>query len=86
MFQDACRAMRGMFDDADAQGQALTVQTGKRDGMVGVVFGNEGPGMPSDAIKKIFEPLFRYVALRGRTRPAGRRAGRDVTRQQRRVS
>ena len=85
VFRDACRSMRGMPHDTDAQGRELTVRTGKRDGMVGVVFGNEGPGMPPGAIKKIFEPLFRTIALRGRPRPAGRRADREAT-QRRRVS
>ncbi len=51
VFRDACRSMHGMSGDADSQERELTVQTRWRDGMVGVVFGNEGPGMPPEATK-----------------------------------
>ena len=51
VFRDACRSMRGMSDDTNSQGRELTVQTRKRDGMVDMVIGNEGPGMPPDGTK-----------------------------------
>jgi PAS domain S-box-containing protein len=59
VFDNACQAMvgdgNGKIEDG---GHILTIQTGKTNGRIEVVFEDNGPGIPPDVLPKIFEPMF----------------------------
>ncbi len=59
VFDNACQAMIGDgIENADAERHTLTVRTQERHGRVEVIFEDTGPGIPSDVLERIFEPLY----------------------------
>ncbi len=59
VFDNACQAMVGDGNGKIEEGvQILTIQTGKSNGRIEVVFEDNGPGIPPDVLPKIFEPMF----------------------------
>ena len=59
VFDNACQAMVGDGDGKMEEGEhILTIQTGKTNGRIEVVFEDNGPGIPLDVLPKIFEPMF----------------------------
>ncbi len=59
VFDNACQAMAGDGNGEIKDGEhTLTIQTGKTNGRIEVVFEDNGPGIPPDVLPKIFEPMF----------------------------
>ncbi len=59
VFDNACQAMVGDGNDKIEESEhILTIQTGKTNGRIEVVFEDNGPGIPPDILPKIFEPMF----------------------------
>ena len=59
IFDNACQAMGGGGDGKIEEGEhILTIQTGKTNGRIEVVFEDNGHGIPPDVLPKIFEPMF----------------------------
>ncbi len=59
VFDNACQAMVGDGNDKiEESDHILTIQTGKTNGRIEVVFEDNGPGIPPDILPKIFEPMF----------------------------
>ncbi len=59
VFDNACQAMVGDGNGKVDEGEhILTIQTGKSNGRIEVVFEDNGPGIPPDVLPKIFEPMF----------------------------
>ena len=59
VFDNACQAMAGDGNGEIKEGEhILTIQTGKTNGRIEVVFEDNGPGIPPDVLPKIFEPMF----------------------------
>ncbi len=59
VLDNACQAMVGDGSGNIEEGKhILTIQTGKTNGRIEVVFEDNGPGIPPDVLPKIFEPMF----------------------------
>ena len=59
VFDNACQAMVGDGSGKIEEGEhILTIQTGKTNGRIEVVFEDNGPGIPPDVLPRIFEPMF----------------------------
>ena len=59
VFNDACQAMVGDGNGKIEEDEhMLTIRTGKTNGRIGVVFEDNGPGIPPDVLPKILEPMF----------------------------
>jgi hypothetical protein len=53
--------------DAMAEGGTLTVEAGAEDGRARIVVEDTGPGIPAEAIERIFEPFYSTKAAQGGT-------------------
>jgi PAS domain S-box-containing protein len=59
VFDNACQAMVGDGNGKIEEGEhILTIQTGKTNGRIEVVFEDNGPGIPPDVLPEVFEPMF----------------------------
>ena len=58
VFENACQAMTEEAGGERGRGQTLTLRTRPKDGRVEVAVRDTGPGIPSEVLDRIYEPLF----------------------------